>query len=121
MPLRFAILSDMHVHTDGNATPAFTAMAARVAESRPDLVVLADAAPAKLRLTIGHVPVASAIGHTNDGFRRALGGLLAAGGVAAYFCGHEHVSWDEDLDVGGGRTLRQVTVGTAGASYTFPL
>jgi 3',5'-cyclic AMP phosphodiesterase CpdA len=232
MPRRFAILSDMHVHVDGTATPAFAAMVARVAESRPDLVVLggdstsghvddgvppetvarwwsglaaalaplraagipvlpiagnhdyytpaqqqgylaawadlatrsgalslrgkpplyysldldglhlslvhvidqnieapvadwlrkdlAAAASAQLRLVVGHVPLASAVGHTNDSFRRSLGGLLAAGGAAAYFCGHEHVAWDQDVDVGG-RTLRQVIVGTAGASYTFPL
>ncbi len=233
MPCRFAILSDMHVHVDGRASPAFEAMVARVAEARPDFVVLggdltsgnaaddhppelvaswldglgaalsplrsaeipvlpiagnhdyytpahqrayldawsdlanqagalilrgepplyysldvdglhlsllhvidqkiepsiadwlrddlAAAASAQLRLVVGHVPLSSAVGHTSERFLHALGGVLASGDVAAYFCGHEHVAWDQDVDVGDGRKVRQVIVGTAGASYTFPL
>jgi 3',5'-cyclic AMP phosphodiesterase CpdA len=82
---------------------------------------LAGASASDLRLAIGHVPMVSAIGRSSERFQRALSELLASGGVTAYFCGHEHVAWDQVVDAGGGRTVRQVTVGTAGASYTFPL
>ncbi len=73
-----------------------------------------------LRLAVGHVPLRSAMGRTNEGFERRLGRALVEGGVSAYFAGHEHLVWDGDLDIDG-RPLRQVIVGTPGASYHFPL
>jgi peptidoglycan hydrolase-like protein with peptidoglycan-binding domain len=48
------------------------------------------------------------------------GSLLAAGGATLYLSGHEHLVWDEKLDVPGGK-VRQVIIGTPGASYTYPL
>lgn len=81
---------------------------------------LAAAADAELRLAIGHVPLRSAMGRTSDAFVRQLGGLLIEHGVAAYFAGHEHLVWDDGVDIGSG-ALRQVIVGTPGARYTFPL
>jgi hypothetical protein len=76
--------------------------------------------PAKLKLGFGHVPLASAMGHTNAGFRDGFGARLAQAGLDVYIAGHEHLVWDETLSLGG-RGLRQVIVGTAGANYTFPL
>ncbi|MCB9553622.1 MAG: peptidoglycan-binding protein [Myxococcales bacterium] len=81
---------------------------------------LAAAADAELRLAVGHVPLRSAMGRTSEGFVRQLGGLLVEHGVAGYFAGHEHLVWDDGVDVGSG-SLRQVIVGTPGARYTFPL
>ena len=101
---------------------------------------LAAAADAELRLVIGHVPLRSAMGRTNEAFVRQLGGLLIEHGVACYFAGHEHLVWDDGVDVvsGSGQganpghgsghgaghgsgAVRQVIVGTPGARYTFPL
>jgi hypothetical protein len=81
---------------------------------------LAAAAAAKARICFGHVPLVSAIGHSSPSFRAQLGGLLAAGRATLYLSGHEHLIWDELLDVPGGK-VRQVIVGTPGASYTYPL
>lgn len=75
---------------------------------------------AALRLAFGHVPLVSMMGRTNQDFCNQLGGLLAAGGVAAYFSGHEHLVWDQALAFGE-RLLRQVHVGTASGCYHFPL
>jgi hypothetical protein len=81
---------------------------------------LAGAAAAKARICFGHVPLVSAMGHTSPSFRAEFGNLLAAGRATLYLSGHEHLVWDEVLDVPGGK-VRQVIVGTPGASYTYPL
>jgi peptidoglycan hydrolase-like protein with peptidoglycan-binding domain len=81
---------------------------------------LAGAAAAKARICFGHVPLVSAMGHSSTSFRASFGGLLAAGRATLYLSGHEHLVWDEVLDVPGGK-VRQVIVGTPGASYTYPL
>jgi Calcineurin-like phosphoesterase/Putative peptidoglycan binding domain len=81
---------------------------------------LAGAAAAKARICFGHVPLISAMGHSSTSFRASLGSLLAAGRATLYLSGHEHLVWDEMLDVPGGK-VRQVIVGTPGASYTYPL
>jgi peptidoglycan hydrolase-like protein with peptidoglycan-binding domain len=81
---------------------------------------LAGAAAAKARICFGHVPLISAMGQTSTYFRGHLGGLLAQGRATLYLSGHEHLVWDEPLDVPGGK-VRQVIVGTPGASYTYPL
>jgi hypothetical protein len=60
------------------------------------------------------------MGHSSPSFRAELGGLLAKGRATLYLSGHEHLVWDEVLDVPGGK-VRQVIVGTPGASYTYPL
>jgi len=81
---------------------------------------LAAAAAAKARICFGHVPLVSAMGHSSTSFGAQLGGLLAAGRATLYLSGHEHLVWDEELKVPGGM-VRQVIVGTPGASYTYPL
>jgi hypothetical protein len=81
---------------------------------------LAGAAAAKARICFGHVPLVSAMGHSSTSFRAQLGSLLAAGRATLYLSGHEHLVWDEVLDVPGGK-VRQVIVGTPGASYNYPL
>lgn len=75
---------------------------------------------AALRLAFGHVPLVSMMGRTNQDFCAELGGLLAAGGVSAYFSGHEHLVWDQAL-LFGDRQVRQIHVGTASGCYHFPL
>lgn len=75
---------------------------------------------AALRLCIGHVPLVSMMGKTSESYRDRLGSLLAEGGVAAYFSGHEHLTWDQELRVGGG-SLRQIHIGTSSGTYHFPI
>jgi UDP-2,3-diacylglucosamine pyrophosphatase LpxH len=79
-----------------------------------------EARNARLRLAFGHVPLKSVMGRSNPRFEQDLGSELLAGGVDAYVAGHEHLFWDEELRIGD-RRLRQLTVGTASATYTFPL
>jgi 3',5'-cyclic AMP phosphodiesterase CpdA len=81
---------------------------------------LEAAASAGLRLVIGHVPLVSMIGRTSETFKAQLGSLLAQGQVAAYFSGHEHLVWEQELQFSGG-TVRQVHVGTASGTYHYPL
>jgi 3',5'-cyclic AMP phosphodiesterase CpdA len=75
---------------------------------------------AALRLCIGHVPLVSMMGKTSETYRDHLGSLLAEGGVAAYFSGHEHLCWDQELRFGGG-SLRQIHIGTSSGTYHFPI
>lgn len=80
---------------------------------------LARASGAELRLVFGHVPMASVIQAPNAGFVKTLGGLLEAGGAAAYVAGHEHVVWDEDVRLPGGGSLRQILVGCTSGFYNW--
>ena len=79
------------------------------------------AAKAKVKLVVGHVPLESSMGRTSASYRKALGSLLAGGGVAADFCGHEHLVWDSLVEAVPGRPIRQVIVGTPGATYRMPI
>lgn len=80
------------------------------------------AATTPLRLVFGHVPAQSAMTHVAMNYRKRLVELLAHGGASAYFCGHEHLYWDELIElVPGQPKVRQVIVGTPGAAYTWPL
>lgn len=79
-----------------------------------------EATGAALRLCCGHVPLVSMMGKTSETFRDKLGALLAGGGVSAYFSGHEHLVWDQELAFGDA-TLRQIHVGTASGTYHYPL
>jgi 3',5'-cyclic AMP phosphodiesterase CpdA len=79
-----------------------------------------EATGAALRLAIGHVPLVSMMGKTSEVYRDRLGGLLARGGVSAFFSGHEHLVWDQALSFDG-VTLRQIHVGTASGTYHYPL
>lgn len=81
---------------------------------------LEDAAGARLRFAFGHVPLESRMGRTSETFKRKLGKALAEGNADAYFAGHEHLVFDAPVDTGAG-TVRQVTVGTASATYTYGL
>lgn len=73
---------------------------------------LKQAEKAELRFVFGHIPFDSALGKPVASFKKALGGVLAGGNVAAYICGHEHLNWDQTQLIGG-RPLRQVIVGSA--------
>ena len=75
---------------------------------------------ASLRLCFGHVPLVSMMGKSSPEFGAKLGGLLADGNVAAYFSGHEHLFWDQNLPYNG-KQVRQIHVGTASGAYHFPL
>ena len=79
-----------------------------------------EATTAAVRLCCGHVPLVSMMGKTSETFRDQLGGLLARGGVAAYFSGHEHLVWDQALRFADGE-VRQIHVGTASGTYHYPL
>jgi peptidoglycan hydrolase-like protein with peptidoglycan-binding domain len=79
------------------------------------------AASAPVKLVFGHVPAESAMGQTSSSFRQRMAGLLRSGRADAYFCGHEHLYWDELIDASAGQGVRQVIVGTPGAAYVFPL
>ncbi len=75
---------------------------------------------AALRLAFGHVPMFSVMGTTVASYERDLGALLSGMGFYALIAGHEHLVWDE-IRTYSGKALRQITVGTASATYTFPL
>ena len=81
---------------------------------------------ARMRLAFGHVPLRSSINRRSryySGWFKKLAGILADHDVAAYFAGHEHLIWDETVDLGrdSKRTIRQVICGTAGAVYRYGL
>lgn len=81
---------------------------------------LAAALDAELRLVIGHIPLVSMMGHSSESFKNQLGSLLGQGLVAAYFSGHEHLVWDQELEFDTG-TVRQIHIGTASGTYHYPL
>jgi peptidoglycan hydrolase-like protein with peptidoglycan-binding domain len=80
------------------------------------------AASAPVKLVFGHIPAQSAMGQTSSSFLARMADLLRAGKADAYFCGHEHLYWDELVGARAGQPgVRQVIVGTPGAAYVFPL
>lgn len=82
---------------------------------------LGQAAGARARFVFGHVPFSTVLGEkVPQSFKNDLGGLLATNRVDAYVAGHEHLVWDEYFEINDSR-VRQVIVGTASASYNFPL
>jgi 3',5'-cyclic AMP phosphodiesterase CpdA len=80
---------------------------------------LAAAPGARLRLVFGHVPLSSIVAEPRRAFVAELGGLLAAGHADLYVAGHEHLVWDDDVELAGGGSLRQLLVGTASAPWQF--
>jgi hypothetical protein len=80
---------------------------------------LAAAAGAGHRMVFGHVPLASVIRGPRKRTIERFGGLLERGKVDHYVAGHEHLVWDEDVDLPGGGSLRQVLVGCASGFYNY--
>lgn len=104
----------LFLHVVDQLLPAEVEAFAREALATP------EARTARLRLCFGHVPLVSMMGRTKLDYCEQLGRLLAEGGVAAFFSGHEHLFWDQSLPFGDLR-LRQIHVGTASGTYHFPL
>lgn len=94
---------------------------------------LSHAKNAKARFVFGHVPFSTVLGEkVPKKFMSELGELLASHNVDAYVAGHEHLVWDETFHFSGhfsgqfsgqfsGAAVRQVIIGTASASYNFPI
>jgi hypothetical protein len=80
---------------------------------------LARAKRARLRLVFGHVPVSSVITPPSKHFLATLGAIFAAGAVDAYIAGHEHITWDEMIELPGHVPMRQILVGTATGRYDY--
>jgi hypothetical protein len=80
---------------------------------------LTNAKAARMRIVFGHVPVWSIITRPNQRFAAILGALLVAGHADAYIAGHEHLAWDEQVALPGGRALREILVGTATGRYDY--
>lgn len=80
---------------------------------------LAAARGARLRLVFGHVPLSSVVSDPRRAFVSGLRGVLAAGHANLYVAGHEHLVWDDDVDLAGDGSIRQLLVGTASASWQF--
>lgn len=79
---------------------------------------LASASTAQHRIVFGHVPLSSVILSPSKVFVEQLGGILDRGKASMYAAGHEHVVWDEDVALPGGK-LRQVLVGCASGYYDY--
>jgi predicted phosphodiesterase len=80
---------------------------------------LAAARSARLRLVFAHVPLSSIVAEPRRAFVAGLGGILAAGHADLYVAGHEHLVWDDDIELTGGASLRQLLVGSASAPWQF--
>jgi predicted phosphodiesterase len=80
---------------------------------------LAAAASAKHRLVFGHVPMSSVIQPPSRTFIAKFGAILEAGHVEMYIAGHEHIVWDENVQLPAGSILRQVIVGCSSGFYDF--
>jgi len=80
---------------------------------------LAKASGARLRMVFGHVPMASVIQSPSRSFVATFGGLLEAGHAGFYVAGHEHLVWDEDVQLPAGGSLRQVLVGCTSGFYNW--
>src|SRR5262245_60583513 len=80
---------------------------------------LAAARGARLRIVFGHVPLASAATTPPAAFLASFGRILADGHADMYVAGHEHLAWDDQIELPGGAHLRQVIVGTPLASWRF--
>lgn len=80
---------------------------------------LASAKDARLRIVFGHVPLASRAATPRSEFVANFGQILAEGHADLYVSGHEHLVWDDDVDVPGRSRVQQVIVGTAAAPWRF--
>lgn len=80
---------------------------------------LAAAKGARLRIVFGHVPLASVASSPRRSFVDSLGRILGVGHADLYVAGHEHLVWDEDVSLPGGRRVEQVIVGSASAPWRF--
>lgn len=80
---------------------------------------LAAASGARLRIVFGHVPLASVAATPRPSFIAGFGQILANGRADLYVAGHEHLVWDDDVELPTGARLHQVIVGTACASWRF--
>ena len=67
----------------------------------------------------GHVPLKSTMGKTARYFHEQASTLFDQLSLDIYFCGHEHLHWDEENELF--PNLRQVIVGTASGTYNFPI
>ncbi len=74
----------------------------------------------QVRVVFGHVPLASRMGRSSPNFLSMLGSALLQLQSDIYISGHEHLTWEEELPVGSS-AVRQLWVGTATATYTFPI
>ncbi len=83
---------------------------------------LKEADGAGLRFVFGHVPMDSALlGKPSARFRKQMSAILAAGHVAAFVSGHEHLNWDQSKRFDGW-PVRQIIVGSAmDAPYNYPI
>lgn len=79
---------------------------------------LASARSAKARLVFGHVPLASVIRPPSKQFLRTFGPMLEEGLVDLSIYGHEHVVWDDKVQLRA-MQLRQVLVGCSSGFYNF--
>jgi predicted phosphodiesterase len=78
---------------------------------------LAAASKARLRVILGHVPMTSINGarQRND----ALGKIAAAEHADLLIMGHEHLVWDEDVELPGGTAIREVVAGCSSGFYNY--
>jgi hypothetical protein len=80
---------------------------------------LAAASDASLRLLAAHVPVVAIGTEPRREFEPDFARLLAAGHVDVYLAGHEHLCWDEVVQLPGGGELRQIVAGSVSAQWRF--
>ncbi len=71
------------------------------------------------RFGFGHVPLKSSMGRTSTGFFKTGSKLFDEMDLDIYFCGHEHLHWDESNSLY--PNLRQIIVGTISGTYNFPI
>ena len=71
------------------------------------------------RFGFGHVPLKSTMGKTSKYFYDQASEIFQNIGLDAYFCGHEHLHWDEINPKTSAFT--QTIVGTASGTYNFPI
>ena len=71
------------------------------------------------RFGFGHVPLKSSMGRTSTSFFKSGSKIFNEMDLDIYFCGHEHLHWDESNSLY--PNLRQVIVGTTSGTYNFPI
>ena len=71
------------------------------------------------RFGFGHVPLKSSMGKTSSYFYNQGSKIFNDLEIDIYFCGHEHLHWDEANSTF--PNLRQIIIGTVSGTYNFPL
>ena len=71
------------------------------------------------RFGFGHVPLKSTMGRTSKHFYNQASNLFKEIGLDGYFCGHEHLHWEEVNPKT--NSFIQTIVGTASGTYNFPI